>query len=173
VAAAQDDLTDYVPRHPCVLPPLTSEQVIIPAGTTATCPGCGNAWVVLWVRDQGGETQPQWVTDTTAPAAGATAVPFLTRLDTVTARVVTEHRAVPLVAAIALGKTLDVAVTWLAPFPDANYTVEAIPTGLLIGKVTAAVKPGSQTTTGAVITLTATAVVVAGSSLDVTAVRLG
>lgn len=72
---------------------------------------------------------------------------------------------VPAVTILNLGTaTVDVTVTWPTPFPDTNYTVTpqlSTTNSALIGKAGATVK--SKSTTGAVITVTTTAILSLGA----------
>lgn len=84
------------------------------------------------------------------------------------ANVQVEYRdgiTVPAVTLLTLGAaTVDVTVTWPAPFPDANYVVTpqlSTTSAALIGKATATVK--SKTTNAAVITVTTTALLSIGA----------
>lgn len=64
---------------------------------------------------------------------------------------------------LVLNGTAERVVTWARPFPDANYKVSFAHDVNTLGRITAAVKPGTKTTTGVTITLTAgLAVTVAG-----------
>jgi len=72
---------------------------------------------------------------------------------------------VPAITILNLGTaSIDVTVTWPTPFPDTNYTVTpqlATTNTALIGKAGATVK--SKSTTGAVITVTTTALLSVGA----------
>lgn len=72
---------------------------------------------------------------------------------------------VPAIAILNLGTaTVDVTVTWPTPFPDTNYTVTpqlSTTNTALIGKAGATVK--TKTPTGAVITVTTTAILSLGA----------
>ncbi|TDB83437.1 hypothetical protein E1091_18230 [Micromonospora fluostatini] len=74
--------------------------------------------------------------------------------------------ATPVVPALILGASADITATWRTPMPNATYAVDwAIPASLL-GRITVALK--TQTTTGAVLTVTA-GLAVASANLTVLA----
>jgi len=87
--------------------------------------------------------------------------------------------AVPAVLSLlGISATVDVAITWTAPFPDTSYTITkpqvSTTSASLIGKTEAAVKAGTQTKTGCTVTVATTAVLAAGScTLGVLAYRKG
>lgn len=68
--------------------------------------------------------------------------------------------------ALVVGTPVDVPVAWPSEMPDATYSVTATPVhgpGLL-GVLRWAIKPGSLSSTGCTITVSATAAVVAGQA---------
>lgn len=67
--------------------------------------------------------------------------------------------------ALLLGGSADVTIDWSAPMPNSNYHVSIAPATGLIGKASIAVKPGSQTTTGIVVTVTAGLAVSLGAEI--------
>ena len=66
--------------------------------------------------------------------------------------------------ALTANTPTDVPVTWATEMPDATYSVVATPVlpAALVGIVRVAVKPGSLTTAGCVLTVAATQAVAAG-----------
>lgn len=121
------------------------------------------------------------VAATSASTAQATATSAVSKADTATtaaydaldraARALARNAHVRIgsinVPILALGATVDVAVTWSTPMPTADYNIDLAPvTSTLIGKVTATVKANTRTANGVTITLRAgLAVSVAGVAL--------
>lgn len=111
------------------------------------------------------------------PASEAVHAALSARISTLEAKAVTVQRVTASTPALTLlASAADIAITWPTPFPDTNYSVapQLEVTGITLAKTTVAVKAGSKTTTGCVISYASTGIAVsAGQALDVLAVRYG
>jgi hypothetical protein len=94
-----------------------------------------------------------------------------TRVAAVEAKAITIATGGVTLPAMTGGSTGDYSLTWTRAFVDTNYRIELLPSAALNGNATYVVK--SRTTTGAVVTVTATTAVGAGSALDAVAWRFG
>ncbi len=108
------------------------------------------------------------------PAADATHAAQWAAINALTAKAVSkQEKRVATTTLLALGATVDLAVTWTTPFPDANYLVIPL---LDASSGVANVNPPalkSQTKDGCVISVRANVAVAAGLAVNVIGLRFG
>lgn len=180
----------YVKRSNCddhlapinmAAPAADTRDKVLRAGQTEVCPDCGRIWTVVQEIVWGGPVTVKWqaMRPASVPdpvnarlvALEAAVAAQAARITALEARTVTTHRALPAAtAAIAVGGTQTLTITWKTPFPDSEYTVEALPVPVLLNKITPTVT--TKTAAGCSITVASTVLVTVGTALlDVTATR--
>lgn len=111
------------------------------------------------------------------PASEVVHTALAARLTALEAKAVTVQRVSATTPGLTLlAATADIPITWPTPFADTNYSIapQLEVTGVTLAKTTVAVKAGSKTKTGCVISYAATGIAVsAGQQLDVLAIRYG
>lgn len=144
---------------------LTQRMKQLRRGFQVPCPECGRIWQAQSVI-VGGGTVMQWVCVQDTPELP----PLSAQIAAIAARRAQPRQAQIPVVALAVNATVDLTGKWDGGgFPDASYATSVLLPAVLIGKVDVTVK--AQTASIVTVTVKATQVVVAGSTLNVIGVR--